>query len=366
MLVIAGLQTDYCIDASVKCDFEHGFHVIVPSDANTTIDNSFMTGENSYKYYNELIWKDRYAECITAEKVIERMEESIMSTMKLGDVIIFEAGDSWISKGIAKLTNSTVSHAAIKYTADCMVEMGKKGITTSGCHISKNGEKAYLLRLKPERDPEPLIKAAEKYLSEGVLYDYPDLILFAGLLIYRAVRPTPRWQKVTDLVLNLACAELDKMLNMLLHKGEKVPAMVCSQLVYQCYLDCGSDYEIILENGLLQSSGAGVIRLADLLDDLEDCAMPSEEVAVNCDLEELARELCLTLDEAESDHCVCLEAKDMHQTIGWAKKFLDIAERILEESGVDIPVPALFVAPCDLLNHAVNLVRYGTECISRD
>lgn len=289
-----------------------------------------------------------------------------MSTMNPGDVIIFEAGDSWISKGIAKLTNSTVSHAAIKYVADCMVEMGKKGIMTSGCNISERGEKAYLLRLKPERDTEPLIKVAEKYLNEGVLYDYPDLILFAGLLIYRAVRPTPRWQKVTDLVLNLACAELDKLLNMLQHKGKKVPVMVCSQLVYQCYLDCGSEYEIILENGLLQTAGPDKIRLADLLDDLGECALPSEEEQVNCDLEELAHEMCLALDEAESDQCILLEAKDMHQTIGWAKKFLDMAERILEESGVNIPVPALFVAPCDLLNHAVNLVQYGTECISRD
>ena len=37
-----------------------------------------------------------------------------MITMKPGDVIIFEAGDSWLSKCIAKLTNSTVSHAAIQ------------------------------------------------------------------------------------------------------------------------------------------------------------------------------------------------------------------------------------------------------------
>ena len=41
-------------------------------------------------------------------------KEPLMITMKPGDVIIFEAGDSWLSKCIAKLTNSTVSHAAIR------------------------------------------------------------------------------------------------------------------------------------------------------------------------------------------------------------------------------------------------------------
>lgn len=30
-IVIAGLQTDFCIDATVKCGFEHGFHMIVPA-----------------------------------------------------------------------------------------------------------------------------------------------------------------------------------------------------------------------------------------------------------------------------------------------------------------------------------------------
>ncbi|MDE8610615.1 cysteine hydrolase family protein, partial [Listeria monocytogenes] len=34
-IVIAGLQTDFCIDATVKCGFEHGFHMIVPAHANS-------------------------------------------------------------------------------------------------------------------------------------------------------------------------------------------------------------------------------------------------------------------------------------------------------------------------------------------
>lgn len=73
-IVITGLQTDYCIDATVKCAFEHGFHAIVPAYANTTTDNAFMTGEASYRYYNEFMWKNRYAECITIEEAMIRMK----------------------------------------------------------------------------------------------------------------------------------------------------------------------------------------------------------------------------------------------------------------------------------------------------
>ncbi len=72
-IIVTGLQTDYCIDAAVKCGFEHNFHVIVPHLANTTFDNEFMSGEKSYKYHNEFMWNGRYAECISVEETIRRM-----------------------------------------------------------------------------------------------------------------------------------------------------------------------------------------------------------------------------------------------------------------------------------------------------
>lgn len=73
-IAVVGLQTDYCIDATIKCGFEHGFKMIVPENANSTFDNAFMSGEQSYKYYNEFMWKGRYAECISVEETIERMK----------------------------------------------------------------------------------------------------------------------------------------------------------------------------------------------------------------------------------------------------------------------------------------------------
>ena len=41
-VMIVGQQTDYCIDATVKCGFEHGFEMIVPAGCNTTEDNAFL------------------------------------------------------------------------------------------------------------------------------------------------------------------------------------------------------------------------------------------------------------------------------------------------------------------------------------
>ncbi len=70
-LIVTGLQTDYCMDATVKCGFEHGFEMIVPEYCNSTFDNDFMTAEQTYRYYNEFMWKNRYAKCVDMAEVLE-------------------------------------------------------------------------------------------------------------------------------------------------------------------------------------------------------------------------------------------------------------------------------------------------------
>jgi nicotinamidase-related amidase len=73
-IIIVGLQTDYCIDATIKCGFEHGFDIIVPAYANTTVNNKFMSAEQSYQYYNEFMWNGRYAQCISLDETIKKMK----------------------------------------------------------------------------------------------------------------------------------------------------------------------------------------------------------------------------------------------------------------------------------------------------
>ncbi len=74
-LIVTGLQTDYCIDATVKCGFEHGFEIIVPAYANSTFDNEFMSAEDTYRYYNEFMWNRRYARCISMEETLKLMRK---------------------------------------------------------------------------------------------------------------------------------------------------------------------------------------------------------------------------------------------------------------------------------------------------
>ena len=72
-VVIVGLLTNFCMDATIKSAFEMGLKVIIPEGTNTTFDNPYMDKENTYKYYNEFMWPERFAECISVEETILRM-----------------------------------------------------------------------------------------------------------------------------------------------------------------------------------------------------------------------------------------------------------------------------------------------------
>ncbi len=69
-VILVGLQTEYCIDATCKAAFEHGFRILIPEETNTTFDNEFLSGEKLYQYYNYKIWNHRFAKILPIEEVI--------------------------------------------------------------------------------------------------------------------------------------------------------------------------------------------------------------------------------------------------------------------------------------------------------
>ncbi len=81
-IMIVGLQTDYCIDATVKGGFENGLKMIVPANTNSTFDNAYMAAETSYRYYNEFMWNKRYARCISFEKALELMNKEFVEFIR--------------------------------------------------------------------------------------------------------------------------------------------------------------------------------------------------------------------------------------------------------------------------------------------
>lgn len=70
-IMVVGLQTNFCIDATIKSGFEHGYKMIVPENTNSTFDNEYMKKDVCYHYYNDYIWPERYAECVSMEAAVE-------------------------------------------------------------------------------------------------------------------------------------------------------------------------------------------------------------------------------------------------------------------------------------------------------
>lgn len=68
-----GLQTNFCIDATIKSAFERGYKVIIPEGTNSPFDNDYMDKETTYKYYNEMMWPKRFADCVSMEDAVALM-----------------------------------------------------------------------------------------------------------------------------------------------------------------------------------------------------------------------------------------------------------------------------------------------------
>ncbi len=70
-IILAGLQTEYCIDTTCKSAFEYGYKIIIPEETNTTFDNEYLSGEKLYEFYNYKIWNKRFANVLPVEEVIK-------------------------------------------------------------------------------------------------------------------------------------------------------------------------------------------------------------------------------------------------------------------------------------------------------
>ena len=68
-LVICGLQTEYCVDATVRSAFERGYRVTVAADAHTTFDSELLPAATIIAH-TEHIWNGRYARLKTAAEIV--------------------------------------------------------------------------------------------------------------------------------------------------------------------------------------------------------------------------------------------------------------------------------------------------------
>lgn len=73
-LMVVGMQTDFCIDATIKSGFDLGCEMIVPEHTNSTFDNPYLKQETAYHYYNDYVWPGRYARCVPMAEAVELLK----------------------------------------------------------------------------------------------------------------------------------------------------------------------------------------------------------------------------------------------------------------------------------------------------
>jgi nicotinamidase-related amidase len=59
-LVVAGMQTDFCVDTACRVAHGLGYDVTLAEDAHTTLDNATMNAADTIAYHSGLL-KDRFA-----------------------------------------------------------------------------------------------------------------------------------------------------------------------------------------------------------------------------------------------------------------------------------------------------------------
>ena len=70
-LLLCGMQTEYCVDSTIKAGFELGYSITVPQGCTTTYDNRILKASDIILFYERYIWNDHLATVEPLDAVLE-------------------------------------------------------------------------------------------------------------------------------------------------------------------------------------------------------------------------------------------------------------------------------------------------------
>jgi nicotinamidase-related amidase len=68
-LVMAGMQTEYCVDTSCRAAADFGYRVVLVKDGHTTFDNGVLPAEKIVAHHNRALGGGGFVELTEAERV---------------------------------------------------------------------------------------------------------------------------------------------------------------------------------------------------------------------------------------------------------------------------------------------------------
>lgn len=75
-LILCGMQTEYCFDISCKVAFEFEYNITIAKGTVSTFDTRIASGLELTEYFEEEIWKDRYARVISCEQLLDEIKDN--------------------------------------------------------------------------------------------------------------------------------------------------------------------------------------------------------------------------------------------------------------------------------------------------
>ncbi len=72
-LAIVGLQTEYCIDATVKSAFERGYRVLLPAGGISTFRNGRLPARKINLFFYKNIWQGRYGDVLSLSGILKEV-----------------------------------------------------------------------------------------------------------------------------------------------------------------------------------------------------------------------------------------------------------------------------------------------------
>ncbi len=78
-LILCGMQTEYCFDISCKVAFEFEYKITIAKGTTSTFDTTIASGKELTEYFEEKIWKNRYARVIPCEQLLDEIKNNCVS-----------------------------------------------------------------------------------------------------------------------------------------------------------------------------------------------------------------------------------------------------------------------------------------------
>lgn len=176
-------------------------------------------------------------------------EKVRVSDLKAGDILLLEPNNEKISKIIAWVTRSEVSHTALSCGPDKPVGTVIEETPPNALEdtiLTRTARTAYVMRLNPgNNNCQPVMDIAARYVSEKLPYAHAQLPFIGLYCITNNMLGDTGLQGLVTRIVKLSMGILMELEDALIYKGRE--AMMCSQFAYHCYKEAGDEYEIQLK-----------------------------------------------------------------------------------------------------------------------